>query len=99
MRFKKIIVNILLLCLACFLPLYILHSYNYDSRIIESIQVRILIIVFIGAGLLFYLNHKYRKQALTKKWIWLIFEIVGIVGLCYSGFILWLIFVFRHALS
>ena len=52
--------------------------------------------LFSGAILLIYLNNKYRKQAKNYKWIWIIFEIIGFLGLCYSGFVLFVLFGLRN---
>ncbi len=96
---KKIIINLFLVGITYFFPWISLYNSQDDTIKMESIQVPLLLILFIGAGLLTYLNHKNQKQAISNKWLWISFEIIGIIGLLYSGVILWLLFVFRHGIG
>lgn len=96
---KRIVINILLIVVACIIPLHYFDIKQNDSRAIDSIQFPIFLILFIGAGLLTYLNHRFRKQALEKKWAYLIFETIGIIGLIYSAGILWLLWEFRNGIG
>ena len=96
---KRFALNLILICATFVLPWYFLYQNQKDILKMKSIQVPILTIIFLGAGVLTILNHKYRKQALENKWIWLVFELIGIAGLCYSGFILWLLYSFRHGIG
>ena len=93
---KKNILNIILLAGTYLVPLYLLYNAQKDIRVMEKTQVPLLIILFLGSVLLTYLNHKNRKKALIRKWWWLIFEIIGIIGLLYSGIILLILFLFRN---
>ena len=96
---KKIVLNFLILILTFFLPLYFQHLHQENLGNFRLTQDVVMFVVFIGAGLLTYINYKFRKQALGKKWIWLIFEIVGIIGLIYSAGILWLLYEFRNGIG
>lgn len=93
---KKIVFNIVLLFSTYVVPLFIFNRYQDDYRNIDLRQNTVFIVLFIGAILLIYLNNKYRKQDSDHKWLWIIFAIIGILGLCYSGFILALLFLFRN---
>ena len=91
---KKISLNLFIL-----IPYSLLSFYQTDTLKMQSIQTYLLAIIFIGAAVLFYLNHKFRRQALNKKWVWVIFEILGIVGVIFSSGILFLIYSFRNFLT
>lgn len=62
----------------------------------EHIQVPLLFVIFIGSSLLIYLNYKNKKKSLGHKFSWLIFIVIGIIGLLYSGFVLSLLFALRN---
>lgn len=81
------------------MPLYILHQYQNDWRNIYIIQNYVLSVIFIGSIFLIYLNNKYRIKVLIYRWLWVVFMIIGMIGLCYSGFILFLIYSTRNLLS
>ncbi len=93
---KKNFVNLAILAIGYFAPLYIFHKFQSDIFIIESIQISVFVTLFIGSALLTYLNNKNRKQDKEHKWWWPMFMIIGILGLCYSGFVLGILFLFRH---
>lgn len=94
--FKKILLNFVLFGTVYVVPLYLFNLYQNDYRFIDFRQNAIFLVLFFGSAFLIYLNNKYRKQEIKYKWIWLIFEIVGLLGLCYSGFVLALLFAFRN---
>ncbi len=96
---KKISLNFVIFFVFCVMPYYFLSIFQSDVDKIQFFQKQLLSAIFIGGVFLVYLNHKFKKQALGKKWIWLIFEIIGILGILYSGFVLYLIFSLRHLLS
>ncbi|MEI6316792.1 MAG: hypothetical protein WCO65_03680 [bacterium] len=96
---KKISLNILIILLCFFVPYYLLGIYQTNILKLESTQNQLLFVILIGGSLLLFINHGYRKQALSNKWVWFIFEIIGVVGVLYSGIVLWLIFAFRHLLT
>ncbi len=90
---KKINLNIFLILSTYILPTYFLYTQQEVNTAIESIR---LIALFIGAILLIYLNNRFRKQDSSHKWLWIFFEIIGILGLIYSGFVLFLLFELRN---
>lgn len=96
---KKVTINIILLIATYFVPLYIFNQHQNDYNNVDLRQYSVHIVLFIGAAILTYLNHKNRKQALEKKWIWTIFEIIGILGVLYAGGILLILFSFRHGIG
>lgn len=93
---KKIVLNIILLSTTYIIPLYLLYTSQDSAIKIGKIQTPALLVLFLGSVLLTYINNKYRKQAVNHKWLWLIFMIIGILGLCYSGFILFLLFLYNN---
>ena len=93
----NIIVNTVLLVLSYVVPLYIVYLYKDNGISLEKFHVLLLsIIIFLGAILLIYTNHKYRKQAKIYKWLYLIFEIIGLVGFLFSGSILIFLYLLRN---
>lgn len=94
--YKKIFFNLFLLIVVYIIPLYVFHQYQNDWRNIYVIQNCVLSIIFLGSVFIIYLNFRYIRQALSYKWLWIIFEVVGIIGLGYSAFILFLIFSLRN---
>ncbi len=96
---KKIIFNIALLFSIYVMPFYLVYTSQDSAIRLGKIQTPALLVIFFGSILLIYLNNRYRKSDLNRKWLWVIFEVIGIIGLCYSAFILFLIFSFRNLLS
>jgi hypothetical protein len=96
---KKLIFNFILILVFFVWPWYFLYQNQNSTLEMKSIEIPALLVIFFGAILLIYLNRKYRKQSLCNKWIWVVFQMIGIVGLCYSGFILWLLYSFRHGIG
>ncbi len=96
---RKNLINVAILGVGIFLPLRALSLVQYDVRRVESIQLSVDIVVFAASLLLVYFNRKNRKQAETSKGWWLAFEIIGVLGICYSVFILTVLFLFRHMLT
>ena len=93
---RKFVINVFLLIVTIGLPLSIFDKYQEDSRIIVSIQVSVFLLVFIGSALLTYLNNKNRKEDKEHKGWWIAFQTFGIFGICYSGYVLTLLYLFRN---
>ena len=93
---KKIILNVVLLFTTYVVPVYFLYSFQKDIIKMEKIQIPTLLVLFIGSALLIYLNNTYRRKALDHKLLWIIFIVIGIAGLCYSSFILLVLFLLRN---
>lgn len=93
---KKIFVNVVLLFTTYVVPLYLLYTFQDSAIKIGKIQTPALSVLFFGSVLLTYLNNKYRKQAQNHKWLWVIFQIIGVLGLCFSAVILFILFLYRN---
>ena len=89
---KKNVLNIILLVGTYFFPLYFLYLQKEVTISVGFIWFGLL---FFGSALLTYLNNKYRKKNFQPKWLWSFFMILGIIGLCYSGFILWILLIYK----
>ncbi len=96
---KILTVNIALLILTYVIPLYVFRQYQNDYINIDLIQKSVFVILLCGSVLLFYLNQRNRTKEANLKWLWLIFEILGILGFVYSVFVLSLMFMFRHGIG
>lgn len=93
---KKIILNIVLLFTTYVLPLYVFYEYQNNYSNVKIRQNIIFLSLLFGSILLIYLNNKHRKQVIKYKFLWISFEIVGVLGFCYSLSVLWLLFMFRN---
>lgn len=91
---RKIVLNISILFFAYLIPFYLLFLYKDSSILVGRIQIPLHILMFIGSILLVYLNYKNKKQEPSSKWYWIFFQTIGIIGSCYSLFILYLLFAF-----
>ena len=96
---KKIMLNVLMILLFYFIPLFYFGTKQNDSRVIDSIQTPIFLIIFLGSAILACLNNFFRKHTADKKWVWIIFEIIGFAGLIYSAGVLCLLYEFRHGIG
>ena len=90
---KRIILNLFVILCGFILPWYIL-GINPDR--VEKIQNYILAIVFVSSVVLTYLNYINLKNKIKGKLAWIIFELVGIMGLIGSGMLLLVIYEFNH---
>ena len=95
---QKIITNCILIILTYLIPL-VVFVQNQDSYAIEKIQKIVFPILLIGSIVLTYLNYKNIIGTKNLKWFWMIFELIGVLGLVYSSIILYLIFSFRHGIG
>jgi predicted ferric reductase len=96
---KNSVINILLLILTYILPICVLKYYQDDYRNIDLIQKSVFLVLLCGSLLLVYINNKNRIQIKNLKWLWLAFEILGILGTIYSLIVLGLIFAFRRGIG
>lgn len=97
---KKISLNVLILFSTFFIPLYFQYLHQNDIGDFRLRQNTVILIVFAGAGLLVYLNYQFiKKEVQNKKWIWFVFEMIGIIGLLYSAWILLILYEFRHGIG
>lgn len=96
---KNLTTSIILLVLTYLIPLYVFRQYQNDSIHIDLIQKIVFTVLLFGSILLTYTNNKNRTQIQNLKWMWIIFEILGILGIIYSLTILGLIFAFRNGIG
>jgi len=96
---KKIVTNFVLLVGTYIVPLYVFRQNQDNYPDIEIIQKTVFLVLFLGAILLTYLNHKNRKSLDNLKWFWIGFEAIGILGIIYSAVILYLLFAFRNGIG
>jgi len=96
---KNLTVSIVLFVLTYAIPLYVFQQYQNDNINIDLIQKIVFTVLLCGSILLTYINNRNRMQIQNSKWLWIIFEVLGIMGIIYSLIILWLIFAFRHGIG
>lgn len=87
---NKFLQDIIIIFIGIFLPYYFLN---------ESTQILMLIIILISSILLTYLNINNIRNIPNNKIWWIFFETIGILGIIFSGIILYLIFSFRHGIG
>jgi hypothetical protein len=90
---KKGLSNATIIIVTCVFPLLVLHFSRDNSRDIQLLQYVVFGILFVGSALLTYLNWDRKTET---KFFHFLFKILGVVGILYSGAILWLLFSFRH---
>jgi len=95
---KNLILNISLIILTGIVPVYIFQSLQNDINI-DLIQKVMFTLLLCGSLLLTYTNNRNRTQVQNLKWLWVLFEGLGIMGIVYSSVILWLIFTFNHGIG
>lgn len=96
---QKVILNSVLIIGTYFVPLYILNQNQDSYSNIETIQKFVFYILFLGAVILTYLNYKNISKLENLKWLWILFEVIGVLGVVYSAVVLYLIFAFRHGIG
>jgi len=88
--------SIALLILTFAIPLYIFNQHQNDSASIYQIQKIVFLALLCGSIMLTYINNKTRIQIKKFTWLWITFEVIGVLGIIYSGFVLYLIFALRN---
>ncbi|MES2315132.1 MAG: hypothetical protein V4486_00125 [Patescibacteria group bacterium] len=93
---KKITFNIAVIVVTYFLPIFVL---NKQIEVSIGAATTGSIFMFGGAFLLIFFDNQYRKQDATHKWTWIFFETIGVLGLLYSIFSLFILMSFRHGIG
>ena len=92
---KKNLQNFALVIIFLFGPCWLV-SHVSDIRFSESFDKPGLIIFGIGSYLLIRLNRANRKADIAHKWWWLVFQIIGVIGLTLSVLVLAVLLMFSH---
>lgn len=92
---KRIFLNIIVFTMFCIIPMYVFFPNQDEYNNIYFRQNIAFLAVFVGSFLLTYLNKKYRIKDSNHKWLWIFFEIIGVLGLVYSGLILAMMFLLQ----
>ena len=95
-KMQKIMASVILIIGAYVVPLFILNQSQNNSLQLEKIQLGVFAIFFLGAIALTYLNYKNLSVEKSNRLVWFIFEVIGILGILYSGFALCIIYGFSH---
>ena len=96
---KLLVTNIFILLLTYVLPLWLFRLYQDDYQNVYLVQESAVTVLFLGAISLTYINNKNRLKIFKLKWLWIAFEVLGIVGIIYSGAILYIFFAFRNGIN
>lgn len=96
---QKILLSSFLIIGTYLVPLYILNVNQNNYYNIEIIQKFVFYVVFFGAVTLTYLSYKNISTTKDLKWLWVLFGIIGILGVTYSAIILYLIYAFRRGIG
>ena len=96
---KLLVTNIFILLLTYVLPLWLFRLYQDDYQNVYLVQESAVTVLFLGAISLTYINNKNRLKIFKLKWLWIVFEFLGIVGIIYSGVILYIFFAFRNGIN
>ena len=93
---KNLTINIALLVLVVVFPLYIFRQYQNDSIHIELIQKIVFTVLLCGSVLITFINNRNRVRMRDSKWLWVIFEAMGVMGIIYSLVVFYLIFALQN---
>jgi len=96
---QKFWLNLLLILIGYIVPIIVLRANSNNYQNIYTIQLTALLIILAMGIFITYINNKNRKKYIEAKVLFIIFEIVGILGILYSMLLLYLIFAFRHGIS
>ena len=96
---QRIIINCILVIGTYLVPLYIFNRNQDNYSSIATIQWIVFFVLLLGAIALTYLNHKNKSLEKGLYWVWLLFELLGILGMVYSAVILYLLFAFRNGIG
>ncbi len=92
------LINFSILICAYIIPLMYFRN-NTDPRIQDTLQKIVFTILFIGSGLLVFINSKNKKKYQNYKNIFITFQVIGFLGLAYAVGALYLIFSFSHGIG
>lgn len=92
----RILTNILIIVFTYLIPVIVFKQHQGDYKNINLIQSITFIALFLGSIVLIYINYKNRTQTQKYKWSWIIFQVIGVLGLCYSSVVLLILFLFRN---
>lgn len=96
---KNILGNLLLLIIGYIIPIIILKLNQNNYEHIFIIQIVALSVILVCGFLLMFINNKNRKiQSGLKTWF-IIFQFLGLVGILYSLYPLYLILAFRNGIG
>ncbi len=96
--YKKIILNLTILILTFAAPYFYLSNVE-DSIEPELINVLAFVVILLGSILLICLNSTYINKVPKSKWIWIPLIVIGVIGVIYSGSILYLFYAFRGGIG
>lgn len=91
--------NLALVVIAYIIPLYVFNKNQNNYVGVQAIQWGVFVVLFLGAALLTYLNIKNIKTLDRLKWFWGLFIIIGVLGLIYAGFALYLLYSFSNGIG
>lgn len=95
---QKVWSNIFLIMIGYIVPVIIIRA-NTNNEHIYTIQLVVLLVILATGGLLTYINNQNRKIYKEAKAWFIIFEILGILGILYSLIPLYFIFAFRNGVN
>lgn len=95
---RKNIINFVLL-IALGIPLAIFRRYQYGYQDIQTIHLVLFSILGFLSALLVYLNMRNLILFSSYRWMWIPFLIIGIIGLVFSFFVIFLLVGFRHGIG
>ncbi len=90
--FKKFSVNLSVIMVTYLIPLFILYTTQNDYKNIYPRQNLMFSILLGGSLILSYLNYNYFRNNNSYRWLYIIFLFLGILGLIFSAFALFMIY-------
>lgn len=98
-KVQKIAINIVIIIIGYITPILIIRAGTGDFRKIYTVQFIGFLAILVTGGIISYLNERNRKLYTENKILFIIFEILGALGVLYALSVLYLIFAFRNGIS
>lgn len=95
MKNKKLL-NVLLFLITIALPVLLPRVIHFNSKIETIVFFSTTILILLGSTCLVIVNEKNRRMIKKDAWLWVAFEVIGVLGFCYSASMLFLVYALRN---
>jgi hypothetical protein len=96
---QEVIMNVLAIIIGYILPIVVLRGSVNNIDHVYAIQLVVLFIILVTGLFLIYRNNKNRRKYVDEKIWFIIFEVLGILGIFYTLIPFYLIFAFRNGIN
>jgi hypothetical protein len=90
--------NIIIVFLCYLLPYYLLNG-EVGFRNQEIVQWGSFLTILIGSIILTFINNKFIKEFFNERLLFIIFKLIGIIGIIYSVGVIFILFYYRDGIG